>query len=295
MADLTYPPLPPSLTGDALAISRFLLAPTFVPRALRPITLNRFISDTILSARVTPKGGAVLYEQTESIFADRTDLDPVGPGGEFPLSTVGRGPAAIAAVLKRGLDTFVTLEDIMRLSFSPVDRALIKLGNTVVRTVDAAALLAINTSNIQTLVATAAWGGAGSKILLDLLTAKAKIVSPNQGYLPDTLVIDDFHYATLMNDLTVQTALRREDPTNPVYTGQLGKLGGLDIMVTNNGPDSSGAYVLDRKVLGGMGDERPLTGGSFWLPETEKFRLRGLRGTVPFVVEPQACCKITGI
>lgn len=294
MADLTYPPLPPSLTGDALAISRFLLMPTFVPRALRSLSQQRFISDVLLSDRVTPKGGAVLFEQTESIFADRTDLDPIAPGGEFPLSTVGRGPAMIAAVLKRGLDTFVTLEDIQRLSFSPVDRALIKLGNSVVRTVDAVALLAINVANIQTLAATAAWGGAGSKILLDLLTAKAKIVGLNQGYLPDTLVIDDFHYATMMNDVTVQTALRREDPTNPIYTGQMERIGGLDIMVTNNGPDSSGAYVLDRKVLGGMGDERPLTGGSFWLPETEKFRLRGLRGTVPFVVEPQACCKVSG-
>jgi len=295
MPDLTFPPVPPVLTGDVETISRFLLMPTFVPRALRTLTQQRFIADAILSAKVRPSGGAIMYEQTESIFADRTDLDPIAPGGEFPLSTVGRGPAMIAAVLKRGLDTFVTLEDIMRLNFSPVDRALIKLGNSVVRTVDAVGLLAVNAANIQTLVATAAWGGAGSKILLDLLTAKAKIVGLNQGYLPDTLVIDDFHYATLMNDVTVQTALRREDPTNPVYTGQLGKLGGLDIMVTNNGPDSSGAYVLDRKVLGGMGDERPLTGGSFWLPETEKYRLRGLRSTVPFVVEPQACCKVTGI
>ncbi len=295
MPDLTYPPVPAALTGDVETISRFLNMPTFVPRALRTLNEQRYIGDVLLSGRVRPSGGAVLYEQTESIYADRTDLDPVGPGGEFPLSTVGRGPALIASVLKRGLDTYVTLEDIQRLNFNPVDRALIKLANSLVRNVDGVCLAAINASGIQTLAATTAWSAAGAKILLDLLTAVAKINALNQGYQADTLVLDDFHYATLMNDQTVQTAMRRETTDNPIYTGQMGRIAGLDIMVTNNGPNSAAALVLDRKVLGGIADERPQTGGSFYLPETEKWRLRALRTMVPFVVEPQAGVSVFGI
>jgi hypothetical protein len=295
MPDLTYPPIPPVLTGDVETISRFLNTPTFVPRALRTLTEQRFIGDVLLSGRVTPQGGAVLYEQNESIFADRTDLDPIHAGMEFPISTVGRGVAQIASVLKRGLDSFVTLEDVQRLNFSPVDRALTKLANSVIRNVDGVVLTAITAAPTQTLAATASWSGAGAKILLDLLTAVAKINNQNQGYNADTLVLDDFHYATMMNDQTVQTAMRRETVDNPIYSGHMGRIAGLDVMVTNNGPNSAVGFVLDRSLLGAIADERPLTSGSWWLPETEKWRLRALRTMVPMVIEPNACVQLTGI
>ena len=48
------------------------------------------------------------------------------------------------------------------------------------------------------------------------------------------------------------------------------------------------ALVPDRKVLGGMADEVPLTSRSIRQEENERWRLRAKRVVVPFVQEPKA-------
>lgn len=298
MPPITLPPGFPTVDANGIeTISRFLNTPALVERALRTIVQQRFVADLILTGRVPAQGGAIMYEQNESIYADRTVLEDVMPGQEFPMSTVGTGPAAISTVKKWGIDTDVTLESVRRRRMNPVDRALLKLGNTVVKQVDTVGLAAINAQVTTTLAATAAWGNASANILLDLTTAEAMIDNLNQGYSADTLVITPLQAARLLSDKVLQAALRREDPSNPVYTGinYVGTIGGLDIFKTPNSPDTTAGWVLDRKVLGGMSDEEPFTSNSWWIQNNEKWRLRAKRVTTPWVQEPNAGIKITGI
>jgi hypothetical protein len=292
----TYPPGFPTIDANGvLTISRWLNTPTLVERELRTLTDKRFIGDVLLSGRANPQGGAVLYETSESIYAARSTLEAILPGGDFPLSTIGDGAASIATVKKWGLDTTVTLESVMRQARSPVDRALKKLSNRVVAHFDSVALAVIQAAVTTTQAATAAWSAAGAEILLDLLTAQATIRALNEGYNPDTLVVTDLKYAQLMSHVKVQTSLQRERPDNPIYTGQMGRIAGLDIMVTANPPSGTEAIVLDRSMLGGIADERALSSGSWWLQETEEWRLRAVRTSVPFVEEPTAAVRITGV
>jgi hypothetical protein len=295
--NLTFPPGFATIdANNVLTINQFLDSPTRVERALRTLVEQRFISDVLLAGRASPSGGSIMYEQNESIYADRQTLEAIQPGGEFPVTTVGLGPALISSVSKWGLDTPVHLEEVMRTRIMPVNRALTKLGNTVVKQVDSNALAAVQAAVTTTQAATAAWGTSGAKILLDILTAKASIYALNQGYDPDTLVISDLKSAQLMSDITVQTAMRRENPSNPVYTGQWAtQLGGLDVLVTSNAPNTGEALVLDRKVLGGQADERPFTTGTRWWEPTETWWLRALRVTTPWVQEPASAVRITGI
>ncbi len=291
---VTYPPSAPTVTNLGIeTISRFLNTPTLVERRLRTLAENRFIGDVLLSGRVPASGGAVQYEQNETIFPDRA-IESVTPGGEFPLTTVGLGPSLMSSVAKWGVDALVTDEAIKRMLRNPVDRAMQKLVNGVVKQVDTVALTAINAALTQTIAVTTSWS-TSTHILRDLLTAKATINALNQGYNADTAVVDDFVYATLMSDATIAAGLRREDPQNPIYTGDFPVIGGLRILPTPNLPTAGRAYVLDSTVLGSMVDEEPLSSKSIRDEEHEQWRLRAKRVTVPIVQEPNAAVYLTGI
>lgn len=289
-----YPPVAPTLSGDTLSISRFLQSPTLITRRLRTLAENRFIADVLLQGRYNATGGAVLFEQNESIFPGRS-AEAVDPGADFPLAATGTGAAQLAAVKKWGLDTFVTDEAIKRLLIDPVARGLMKLSNGVVQQVDSVALAAIAAAVTQTFAAANAWSTSSATILRDATRAKAVITALNQGYDPDTLVVNDSMYAYVMSDPTITSGLRREDPQNPIYTGVLPKIANLDILVTPNLPVGVSAMVLDRKILGGLADEEPLSGRSIRDDENEQWRLRAKRITVPAVIEPNAAIKLTGV
>jgi hypothetical protein len=292
----TFPPGFPTIDNvGVLTISRWLNTPTMVDRALRSIVLNRFIADVLLTGRVTPEGGAISYETGESIYADRSTLEAIMPGAEYPISTVGQGAASVATVKKWGLDAKVVLEAVRRERMSPVNRALIKLGNSIVRQVDSVGLAAIVAAVTTTQAATATWGTSSAKVVLDLMLARATIVGQNQGYEADTLVLSDTKFAAMANDEKVLAAMRREDPGNVVYTGKQGRIAGLDILLTSNSPFPTESLVCDRRVLGGLADEEPFSSNTWWVQDTEEWRLRAKRVTVPWVSEPAAAVRITGI
>lgn len=290
----TYPPAPPTVTSDGIVtISRFLNSPTLVQRRLRTLAENRFIGDVLLSGRVTTSGGAVQFEQNESIFTDRVP-EAVEPGADYPLTTLGIGPSLISPVRKWGVDTLVTDESLKRLLMNPVDRAFTKLVNGVVKQVDTVALTAIAAAVTQTMAVATAWA-TSTKILRDLLTARATILALNQGYDPDVAVVDDLTYAIIMSDTTISAGLRREDPSNPIYTGDFPVIGGLKILPTPNLPVSGRALVADSTVLGSMADEEPLGSKSMRDEVKENWRLRAKRIVVPIVQEPAAAMFLTAI
>jgi len=305
---VTYPPAPVTVSGDIESINRFLQSPTLLTRRLRTLAENRFIADALLTGRYTLQGGSVIYEQNETIYADRA-VEAVNPGSEYPLTTISTGPAAVASAVKWGQDSMVYDEAIKRLLIDPVNRALTKLVNNVVQKVDSVALAAIASSVSQTVAATAAWtpGTANTNPLLDIELAVANIRALNQGYDPDTVVVSDIKYAHLMNNAAVLSAFRREDPANPVYSGSMpGPLAGLRVLTSPNIPVANAAFILDSKVLGGMADEdlggpgysgqvMGVEGKAIRREENDGWRLRARRVTVPVVIESNAAYIITGI
>lgn len=304
----TYPPAGPSLSGDIETISRFLNSPTLISRRLRTILEQRYISDTILSGRFTVRGGAVQYETGESIFtADNPRA--VAPGSEYPLTTAATGVASMAKTVKWGQDVEVTDESIARQNFDPVNRAMIKLANQNVKFIDSVALSAISSAVTASQAAQASWSTATAKqILTDVATTKASILALNQGYNPDTVVVDDTTWAYAYANFTSGGFLPREtDSSNPLVTGTFPVIDGMRWLPTPNLPTAGTVLVLDSTMLGGMADED--LGGPGYASaggvgiqaktmrddEDDKWRLRCRRVTVPIVVEPAAARKITGV
>ncbi|MDG3012152.1 DUF2184 domain-containing protein [Rhodococcus sp. D2-41] len=309
---ISYPPQPPVLTGDVLSANRFMASPTLILRQLRTIAQQRFVGDMLLSSRFQVSGGAVLYEQNENIYSDRSP-QAVAPGAEYPLTTIGTGPAQLAKVDKWGQDSLITDESIKRAAFDPINRALTKQVNQLVKTIDGFTMSAIASQVTQTMDAT---GGAGSgnwtagtpKILADVLKAVATIRALNQGYEPDTVVVDDLTWAAVMSDDKIANLLPRENGSAPVQTGDFPVVAGLRWLRTPNLPVGGKALVLDSRVLGGMADEQ--LGGPGYVTsdgaagievktmrddENDQWRIRARRVTVPVITEPNAAIFINKV
>jgi hypothetical protein len=303
----TYPAAPPFLTGDLETVSRFLQSPAQIQRRLRTFTDLRFVSDQILTQRFRSQGGAVMYEQSEPFVTDRT-VEAVGPGSNYPYANLATGTAAIAAIQKWGQKVLLTDEEVSRNAYggAAVDRSLRKVVNSIIKQVDGVTMSAIASAVTQTSVATGSAVGwttyATPVILRDILKAKAVIVALNLGYKPDTILLNDSAYAYVMSDDKVTNAWKRETADNPVSTGQLGTIAGLNIIIT---PAVADPYVLDATQLGGMADEVDGAPGygladlgvqikSIRKDTQDAWDLQGRRKTVPVVQEPGAAVKITG-
>lgn len=308
----TYPPAAPTLSGDVLSINRFLSNPTLVARRLRTLAEQRFISDALLTQRIQAQGGSVLYETGETIYSDSAPSG-VTPGSEYPLTTVSHGTASLAKTTKWGSDVEITDEAISRQLINPVDRAFEKLVNHMVKTVDSVAMSAINSAVTQNTNAIASWAGTGStpQILRDIARAKANIDKLNQGYSPDTLIVDDVTYANFLSDPGIALLLPRETSATPVQTGSWLTVAGLRVLVSPyvEGGNTTGAkaLVVDSRALGAMADESVSGPGyvsangvgvqakTIRQDETDSWRLRCRRITVPIVLEPAAAWKINGV
>jgi len=299
-----FPPASPTISGDYLTVSRFLNTPTLVARRMRTLAEQRLIATTILTGREAVSGGAISFEQNEGLFTDRA-VEAVSPGGEYPLTTVGDGTAQLAKTVKWGQDSLVTDEAAKRKAMSAVDKALLKLINSAAKNVDTVALAAIASSVTQTQAAAAAWGAAsGVQILRDILTAKASLSALNQGYEADTLIINDASWALLASDAVLINAIARETQSNAVVTGNFELLAGLRILRTPNLP-ASGAWVLDSAQLGGIATEDLggnydkvdgiLESKSIRDEDNDQWRLRARAVCVPYINEPNAAIRITGI
>lgn len=309
-----YPPAPPTLSGDILTISRFLSSPALVQRRLRTIAEARFIADSILTGRYETSGGALLYEQTESIYTAKPP-EAVNAGAEYPRSPAAPGPAALAGITKWGQDVPITDEHVHRYGRRAVDVALLKIVNYLVKQVDTTAMTAIAAAvpaanQLTSIGGAHGWTTSATKdILLDLMLAKAKILSYDQGYDPDTIVTNDIGYARIVADSKIISGLAREAGATTVTTatGQIQEVGGMRVLSTNNIPALTNypVFVVDSTLLGGLAYERlespeyagdPANGVESWTRRdpsaNDQWLVRGRRPIVPIVQEPNAIAAI---
>lgn len=305
----TYPPQGPTLADPNLTASRFLQNPAFVARRIQDLGELRYVGTLLLTGRQDTTGGAVGYETVEGMFADKAP-EPVAPGSEYTMTTIGDGPAGLARVVKSGQDTLVTDEAIKRRNMDPVEKGLRKLVNSQGRAIDGSVVSLIASAVTASVPATAAWTAtSGTAILRDILKAKASVSSQNLGYEPNVLLVDDMTGAYLASDPVVAAAMAREDRTNPIYTGRFPVIAGLEVVTTNtaNLPGGVGtkAWVLDTRQLGFIATED--LGGGYQqagdlvqskvirVDENDAWRLRARANFAPVVTDPLAGIAITGV
>jgi hypothetical protein len=299
----TYPGTPVQVDSSLTEtqVHHLMKSPSLLARRVRELAAQKFISDFLLKGRFVAVGGAVLYETGESIFPD-DDPEGVAPGSDFPLGRMSAGEIAAAKTTKWGRDYPVTDEAISRLLKNPVDKALSKGVNGMVRHVDGISLGVI-ASKVTGTFTGGAWTEA-DQIIEDVLTAKAQHEEDHvgEGYDLDVVVLKPTQYATVMARLLSSGLLPRE-AANPINSGAFPEYLGLTWTTSSHVPFSD-PFLVDTEQLGGMADEKIASPGyssaggidvkSIRDEKKEKYDVRVRRVTVPVVLEPDAGVRITG-
>ena len=309
-----FPPAVPSLSGDVLSINRFLKDVPWVLRALRDIANEQFVADKLLTAQFYTESGSLGYEQNESIYADRAPK-PVAPGAEYPITPISTGPGSTANTVNWGNDALITDAAIRRQKFPVVTRSFRKLMNSHISTIDSVGLSAVVSAVTQNTDAIASWKASDgtAKILRDVMRAITSIIKLKQGYMPNAVFVEPDVFANVVSNDDLMKLLPREYPgveSTPIAQGLNGTLmkqaGGITWITSPNAPVTGKALVVDTTVFGGftdeiaddpgyVQDENGLQVKTIRDDDTDGWRIRARRITVPVVLEPGAGWLINGV
>lgn len=300
----TYPVQHPEgeLTTEELHV--LLKNPTLIARRVADLTKEKFIADFLLRGRYEAQGGGVFYETgTDSLYTDE-EPEAVEPLGEYPLVSLDEGVPSAARTVKWGQGTKVSDEKITREGLQYVEKSLRRVGNTIVRKVDATAMAVLASRVTSTSAAGAEWETAGA-IMADILKVQNERAELATGLELDTVALAGAQFAKLIGLLVDDKALPREQ-ANIVLSGSVPVNAFGVTWVTSPHLVGSDPLLVDPEQLGGMADEKLLSpefapaGQTGVEASTERDRgvdgyvLRGRRVTVPVVTEPLAGVRLTG-
>lgn len=301
--------------GPRLTVSELTKSPTLIPKRILSLMDAEFLSDAVLRGAGDAPSGAVLYHESTPLFAedDPTILDEFG---EIPTTNGSLGVPMLSRVVRRAFGLRVSKTMIDRNNVDAVNTQVTQIRNTMVRAWEDALFSAIvANASVQSITVDTAWSAAtGTHIRGDLNAAKYLIknaaadTAGNQkfGYVADTLILST----------ETETDFLDNDEVNNVYLGNIasesirykGKLprqfNGLDVLVSwrMSAYFPDGAIVCQRKVFGGVSDERPLQATPLYGEgngpnggPTESWRTDVTRASAIFLDQPKAVVLIHGV
>lgn len=291
-----YPAAPPVVDGINITVQAFLRDPARVQRVLENMALQRFVTDVIFATGPTATGGAVLFDRLDEndLYLDG-DVQSIEPGGEFPLLDDTEKAPLVAAVRKWGAEVFITDEAVRRDRRDVVRRKMSKLRNNIIRRVDGVSMATLAAAPLLTGPAAAAWAGAsGNQMLNDILTGANAVNARDLGYVTDTVLINPAQELQLLTDADIRGLLPRERDDSIIRTGNLGRLVGHDFIVSNRVPAGT-VYIVQRGTIGSVSDEVPLYSKVIPDERRERAYVHGARIVVPYVTDPLAGYRLTGV
>jgi hypothetical protein len=262
---VTYPGGGPQLTVEAL-----LRQPRLIARRLTDLVYSRYIVADRIFARGSAEqvaGGAAVFQRSESVFPTRNDVEEVGIRSEFPRTTWTEA-IFTAAVKKYGLEVPIADETVRRNALDVVERAQRKLANAMVRFIDTVAmtlLLDTATSGANTMAASGDWTTAATDIVADVANARKLILDKNEGYDPDTMIVNPAQELDLLIDLDLRNIMPREGgtPQPAALTGRAVPILGLRQVLVTPSLTAGKVVIAESGVIGTIADEAPLPSESY--------------------------------
>lgn len=297
-----------SYDGSKFTVSDLVKAPKRVPNLVRQLVQDADISPWVLRQGPTADGGAVVYEENVALYAD-DDAEVVAEFGEIPMTSSGMTVPVTRATTKRGLGLKISKEMETRNDMGRVQDEIRRVRDKVVRGRERTFFQAITTNpNVNTYTVTSnGWLSPTSKIVKHLADAmyliadqapQGALENEKLGYNPDTLIIHPKYQWTLIDNEEINRIFAGSPLADQQlrYTGKLPKkFLNLDILTSWSVPDNT-AYVLQRKAMGFISQEWPLSGSPMKYNEADQsyttyFSYRDLVA----IDNPKAVTKITGI
>jgi hypothetical protein len=296
--------------GPKLTVSAMVKQPTLIPKRIINLLEQQFIVDALLRKLQPTQSGVYVYEESTPLFADG-EAEIVEEFGEIPVVSGKVGARKVAFTVKRALGLKVSQEMINRNQVDRVNTQQQQIKNTMIRTWETVFFNALlNHPDVDTIPVTNPWSGATGTIRADIAGGMEVIsdAAPDDmpddffGFEADTLVIgkstktdlitsDDFNEVYRMNPLAAQS---------PEYKGTLpNEFYGLKIMVSREldrlAPNK--ALLLQSKIVGGIGDERPLRSTPLYEEKrsAETWRSDTLRQSAVLLDQPKAAIWLDGV
>jgi hypothetical protein len=276
-----------------VTVNTLLSDPNVIPLRILSMANQLFIADQLL--RKAPSGWVYEYRQSTPLF-DVSTPDIVTEFGEYPIGQGQIGPLSIAKAQKRGLGLSLSEEMRTRNQIDFVNMRIMQITNTMVQTFDAAFFAAVSNAVTLTRAATAAWSSGSANPQKDIAQAKKQIVDTKFGFVPDTLVLDTTAVANLLGNPAVWPAWTGDVAhLNPGVTGLLpAQFLGLDVWATYS--LTNVALVLQREVLGFIGDEYPLGATPMrWREDNDSYRTNIRRSSAVAIDQSNAVASVTAV
>lgn len=295
--------------GPRITVAAMVKQPTIIPKRILSSLQHEFIADALLRRLPPTQSGAYVYEESTPLFAEG-DAPIVAEFGEIPVISGRIGARRVATTVKRALAVQVSQEMVNRNDIDAVNTQIKQVKNTFIRTWETSFMQALLLHpDVHTMPTTAPWDGVGAVIREDLLEATALIENSSQddngedyyGFSPNTLVIGrNVRDALMLSDDFNKGYKDNTQNENVNYTGKLpGHFYNVDAILVSRemdrlAPDS--AILLERKTVGGIGDERPLRSTPMYeRKENESWRSDTVRQSAIVIDQPMAACVITNV
>lgn len=298
-----YPPAPPTVSGNNITMDAFLNNPARVQRAISDLTLNRFLADRIFAEGPRAAGGAVLYDQLLATdFFTARDVQAIEPATEFPILNSGETMPLVAAVTKWGGSAVFSYESVRRDRRDLLARELIRLRNTIIRKIDTVGMAALNAAPVQTFGTVAGvWTTVTNNPVTDIFTAVSMIDEQDMGYTATAAIINPADALSIRLSTALAARLPRETPRGAsgspdlLSSADLDGLAGIDRWYVSNRQTAGTVHVLAERQIGGISDELPLYSRTVDEETKERYRVMSARIAVPYITDPKAVVKITGV
>jgi hypothetical protein len=297
-----YPPAPPTVSGNNITVDAFLNNPARVQRAINDLTLNRFLADRIFAEGPRATGGAVLYDQLTSggdYFTSR-DVQAIEPATEFPILNSGETMPLVAAVTKWGGSAVFSYEAVRRDRRDLLARELVRLRNTIIRKIDTVGMAALNAAPLHTQAAAAVWTTATNDLSIDIFTAVSTIDEQDMGYNATAAIIHPSDVLSIRKNTAIRSIMPRENrgaggQPDLLSSADLDGFLGIRRWYVSNRQTAGTVHVLAERQIGGISDELPLYSRTVDEETKERYRVMSARIAVPYVTDPKAVVKITGV
>jgi len=246
-----------------LTIEALLKQPQRISRDLVNLVSKRLIADRLF-VRGTPEqvaGGAMQYQESESIYLDTDVVEEIAAGANWPRTTWIEAIKS-EVVRQYGLEVLITNLMIRRHQMDQVTRGERKLANNLVRFIDtkAFALLEDTSKGQNTYASAAAWTIAGTDIIFEVAKAQSLIESQDNGYdgfQNATMILNTARRDNLLNNTVLRAALPREKSDGQIQTGMMAPFLGLKEILFSSRVTATKAIIMDTGVAGTIADERP--------------------------------------
>jgi hypothetical protein len=215
----------------------------FIEKRIQELTDGYMVTDAVFMRDYSADTNTVIYEENPNGLTDfhnENEVEERVEGGGYPR--IGDTAEQKQAVVKDyGLEALVTYDAIRFNRINSINRAYIKLGNSLIKFVDNKGLKALTdnynaaSAKINTLAAGVGWAGSTADPFADLMKAKSKVDSA--GYIANLALIHPEDWTNALINKNFREALDEDVPADRkiVHAGIMyGQVAGLTVVAARN-------------------------------------------------------------